>query len=365
MSVILPPINIKTSPNKSSACSTCKLKRCYNCEFRLKAELNKFQRELTNQFIKEDKFQPNSLENVKYRITIKTSENSPEEFNGNLGINIIAKFFDTGFIKLDKNISLRKNSTNFFNRGKIDSFQFEEQDIRTISAIILSKDVKEDESLYIDFVEIEILRYSEKKSFRFPIDGWIRKSIQEPRAEKLKLRYGKRNSLVVFLNEKPKFEYKIKISPRRNNEEHFAKLKLRSESKKKGRVIFQIFGDKMKTELFTLTDNETSHSDYKLYTRTFNDLGMIKSFYIKYDNRDYFDEMYFDFIEIIDPRGNSFKFLMNLILASGQEITLPKHASKKSELSNYGDNEEIINETESQEEYKQDEFFENEEFIEN
>ena len=37
-------------------------------------------------------------------ITVKVGDASPEEYNGNLGINIVAKNFDTGFIKLDENI---------------------------------------------------------------------------------------------------------------------------------------------------------------------------------------------------------------------------------------------------------------------
>ena len=38
---------------------------------------------------------------------MKIGEHSPAEYEGNLGINIVSRHFDTGFIKLDKNI-LRK-----------------------------------------------------------------------------------------------------------------------------------------------------------------------------------------------------------------------------------------------------------------
>lgn len=74
---------------------------------------------------------------VKYKITVKTSKHSPDEYIGNLGINIVARNFDTGFIKLDENIAFNNNKDetgerNFFRRGQVDVFQFEEQDIRTV-----------------------------------------------------------------------------------------------------------------------------------------------------------------------------------------------------------------------------------------
>ena len=37
---------------------------------------------------------------------------SLEKFDGNLGINIVSRNFDTGFIKLDENISLKQKSKN-------------------------------------------------------------------------------------------------------------------------------------------------------------------------------------------------------------------------------------------------------------
>jgi hypothetical protein len=35
-----------------------------------------------------------------------------EKFEGNLGINIVSRNFDTGFIKLDDNISVKQRSKN-------------------------------------------------------------------------------------------------------------------------------------------------------------------------------------------------------------------------------------------------------------
>ena len=69
---------------------------------------------------------------------------SPDEYNGNLGINIVAKNFDTGFIRLDENIlkethNKKKESEkngekkrSLFRRNRTDVFEFEDQDIRTV-----------------------------------------------------------------------------------------------------------------------------------------------------------------------------------------------------------------------------------------
>ena len=71
-------------------------------------------------------------------------EMSPDEYNGNLGINIVAKNFDTGFIRLDENIlkethNKKKESEkngekkrSLFRRNRTDVFEFEDQDIRTV-----------------------------------------------------------------------------------------------------------------------------------------------------------------------------------------------------------------------------------------
>ena len=72
---------------------------------------------------------------MKYVITVKTGALSPDEFEGNLGINIISRNFDTGFIKLDENIAVNssKSKETFFRKNQKDVFQFEDQDIRTVN----------------------------------------------------------------------------------------------------------------------------------------------------------------------------------------------------------------------------------------
>lgn len=108
---------------------------------------------------------------------MKTGEQSIDRFNGNLGINIVSRNMDTGFIKLDDNIVLtdsikksplirEKKKSNLFRRNQQDVFEFEDQDIRSISAIILSRDGKGDEVLFIDYVEVEIHKSFEKQTYR-------------------------------------------------------------------------------------------------------------------------------------------------------------------------------------------------------
>lgn len=85
------------------------------------------------------------LQGVKYIITVKIGNQSPSHFDGNLGINIVAKNFDTGFIKLDENILVESNSLKADADSNLSSdplalfkcdhryvFQFEDQDIRTV-----------------------------------------------------------------------------------------------------------------------------------------------------------------------------------------------------------------------------------------
>lgn len=80
---------------------------------------------------------------VKYVITVKTGSSSLESYNGNVGINIVSRNFDTGFIKLDSNIAVTaatksldykpsKVKCSLFKRNQKDVFEFEDQDIRTV-----------------------------------------------------------------------------------------------------------------------------------------------------------------------------------------------------------------------------------------
>ena len=77
---------------------------------------------------------------VKYVITVKIGSKSPKSFNGNLGINLVSKNLQTGFINLDENIfSKQKNKIiencdkkELFKSGKKYKFEFDETDIRGV-----------------------------------------------------------------------------------------------------------------------------------------------------------------------------------------------------------------------------------------
>lgn len=49
---------------------------------------------------------------------------------------------------------------------------------------------------------------------------------------------------------------------------------------------------------------------------------------VKYDDKPGNDnKVYIKYVEIIDPRGNSFKFVMDMTLKSGEETMLPRKQS--------------------------------------
>ena len=52
--------------------------------------------------------------------------------------------------------------------------------------------------------------------------------------------------------------------------------------------------------------------------------------YLKYDNQpESKNTVTIKYIEIVDPRGNSYKFVMDASLKSGEEITLPRKPGTK------------------------------------
>ena len=100
-----------------------------------------FLNDIFNNFEHFNNFLISSL-GVKYIITVKVGNQSPDVYEGNVGINIVARNFDTGFIKLDENIVVNPhkykktdendNKNKFFRKNQTDVFQFEDQDIRTV-----------------------------------------------------------------------------------------------------------------------------------------------------------------------------------------------------------------------------------------
>jgi len=96
-------------------------------------------------------------------------------------------------------------------------------------------------------------------------------SRQDKKTEQLKTRFGKKNSVVVFPNEKPKFEYKIKITPQSNkdteysinidydiiNQEELVDLKFEffSELPKAGKLLIGLTGLYGQSEVLKLSND--------------------------------------------------------------------------------------------------------------
>lgn len=79
---------------------------------------------------------------------------------------------------------------------------------------MISKDVKGEEVLMIDYIDVVIQKADESQSYRFPCNGWVRGARQDKKSEEIKERFGKKNSLVLYANERPKFDYSIIVAPR-------------------------------------------------------------------------------------------------------------------------------------------------------
>lgn len=295
---------------------------------------------------------------VKYVITVKIGPNSPEEYEGNLGINIVARNFDTGFIKLDKNIAVKPQNASkdggdkqLFNRGQIEVFQFEDQDIRTISAIILSRDLKGEEVLFIEYIDIDVHKSSnEKQSFRFPFNGWLKSAKQDKKAEELKAKFGKKNSIVTYPNEKPKFEYIVKISPPMFKDTEYKvnvsyeikdgeadadySLRFGAALPETGRIVVRITGALGQTGVFHFSNKTKSAEDEPLLFRFTNkDVGDIKHVSVLYDNKESKNSEYnLQTFQIENPDGNTYEFEADQILKPNKEkISKGKIISTKTE----------------------------------
>jgi hypothetical protein len=90
----------------------------------------------------------------------------------------------------------------------------------------------------------------------------------------------------------------------------------KAQAKKTGQIMVQIIGEKKKTELIPLKDaksnenddSDENNSEEELYSAIDSDLGKIKNVLVKYDDKkENENQVEFKNIEIIDPRGNSYK----------------------------------------------------------
>ncbi|RNA01353.1 hypothetical protein BpHYR1_041211, partial [Brachionus plicatilis] len=121
------------------------------------------------------------------------------------------------------------------------------------------------------------------------------------------------------------------------------------EAKKNRQIMVQIHGEKSKSDLFPLKEAETNEDDLDEYSKTLNDLGKIKNVLVKYDDKEGNENAHFDYVEIIDPRGNSYKFLMDMNLSPGEDVMLPRKAGgKKNESDDTEGTEETVVTTETE-----------------
>jgi hypothetical protein len=110
-----------------------------------------------------------------------------------------------------------------------------------------------------------------------------------------------------------------------------------NNNKKPGKVMIQIIGDKKSTDLFQLKESTSDDDQIDLFTKVDNDLGMIKNVLVQYHDD---EKMKLDmkYIEIIDERGNTFKYVIDMTLDGGDEIMLPRKSSTNRDNNNNNNN---------------------------
>lgn len=157
--------------------------------------------------------------------------------------------------------------------------------------------------LYLDYIEVNIFKSYEKQTFRFPFDGWLRMSRQDKKTELLKQRFGKKNAIIVYPNEVPKFEYRVKISPQitKNTEYQIDvdyeikkldaatkyKIEFSGDLPSDGRLLVRLTGKFCKTELFKFNrDTEAMDKDKNdlLFSFLSKDCGELKSVSVFYED---------------------------------------------------------------------------------
>jgi hypothetical protein len=157
-----------------------------------------------------------------------------------------------------------------------------------INAIILSKDIKGDEVLFIDYIEVEITKSGERQVYRFPFESWLRTAKQDKKAEETKARFGKKHCLLAYPNEKPRFEYQVRVGPKLDSsggdqceykievdyetkssskvEEYLIEFDSRTdEMPKNGKIILRLNGTATDSDVFNFTEKtETADKENKL-----------------------------------------------------------------------------------------------------
>lgn len=237
---------------------------------------------------------------------------------------MLSKNSDTGFINLDdriaKGASRKQSNPNrkFFRRGQTDIFEFEDIDIRALSAIILSKDVKGENVLYIDFIQIDLQRSAETQSYRFPFDGWLCSAKQDQKSENLKSKFGFKNSIVSYPNELPNYEYKIHFSPGVSKNADYKieinyqikpidkmieyKVEFFSNLPANGRLRITLFGLLGQSQPFSFK-NKIKSNDPKKFKILNKEIGQIKYVLLNYDDNSRNNEYYLKAFKVVDEQN--------------------------------------------------------------
>jgi hypothetical protein len=90
-------------------------------------------------------------------------------------------------------------------------------------------------------------------------------------------------------------------------------------------MYVQIFGDRKRSEMFQLKNATSSDDTLDTFTTIQHDLGKITNVFIKYEDVSE-SRIQVDYVEIIDPRGNSYRFRAEANLKGGQTLMLPRKA---------------------------------------
>jgi hypothetical protein len=114
---------------------------------------------------------------------------------------------------------------------------------------------------------------------------------QDKKTEQLKARFGKKNSIIVYPNEKPKYEYRVKISPQiSKNTEYTIKIDYRikkldvnctykieftSSLPSSGKLMMRITGAFSRSDIFDFNRYSIDDESNLSYSITSKDLGEV------------------------------------------------------------------------------------------
>ena len=129
---------------------------------------------------------------------------------------------------------------------------------------------------------------------RFPFDGWVRMARQDKKTEELKARFGKKNSVIAYPNEKPKFEYRVIVSPQLSKSTEYTihvnysikkvdanllyKIEFSTDLPKYGKIILRVNGSFGRSEVFAFSRSTQTLSEDNdlLFGMNMKDVGEVK-----------------------------------------------------------------------------------------